>query len=214
MGDFMHVMFFPRKHLATREGTRGNLDTHLQTRAPSLAGWAGPGFEQTCLQSLFVLQSPAAGVISLPGEKLFMAQNMPDDPKVYMPPIMYHGYGGAKDTIHHLNKFSHWFTIGEALAPMQKQDGSVLLPYILSPQGFFPDMGVKLQVEKLPVIGPTVRKHLDQGWTCGERNVCPSIMASLPSCGALRPIIRPLGFQVAQFPCGISCCQTRTCGKA
>jgi hypothetical protein len=60
LGDFMHVMFFPRMHLSTRDGTRGNLDEHLQRRAPSLAGWAGPGFEQTCLQSLFVLQSATA----------------------------------------------------------------------------------------------------------------------------------------------------------
>jgi hypothetical protein len=57
LGNFMHVMFFPRAHPNTRDGNYGNLDEHLQKRAPSLAGWAGPGFEQTCLQSLFVLQS-------------------------------------------------------------------------------------------------------------------------------------------------------------
>jgi hypothetical protein len=77
MGNFVHVMFFLKAHLNTRDGTRGNVDENLQKRAPSLAGRAGPGFEQTCLQSSFVLQSATAGVISLPGEKLFMAQYMP-----------------------------------------------------------------------------------------------------------------------------------------
>ena len=77
LGDFTHVMFFPRTHLNERFGTRGILDKELQKRAPSLAGWAGPGFEQTCSQALFVLQSSTAGVASLPGEKLFMAQYMP-----------------------------------------------------------------------------------------------------------------------------------------
>jgi hypothetical protein len=96
MGNFMHVMFFPRAHLNKRDGTRGNLDEHLKKRAPSLAGWAGLGFEQTCLQSLFVLQSATAGVISLPGEKLFMAQYMPGDPNAYMPSMMFHGYGEQK----------------------------------------------------------------------------------------------------------------------
>ena len=70
----MHVMFFPDSHLMERFGTTGNLDATFKTRAPSLAGWAGPAFEQTCLQALFVLQSPSAGVISLPGDKLVMAQ--------------------------------------------------------------------------------------------------------------------------------------------
>jgi hypothetical protein len=77
MGSFAHIVFFLKAHLITRDGARGNLDEHLQQRAPSLAGRDGPGFEQTCLQSLFVLQSVTGGVISLPGEKLFMAQYMP-----------------------------------------------------------------------------------------------------------------------------------------
>jgi hypothetical protein len=49
IGNFMRVMFFLKSHLNTRDGTHGNLDGHLQKRAPSLAGQAGPSFEQTCL---------------------------------------------------------------------------------------------------------------------------------------------------------------------
>ena len=60
----------------------------LQTRSPSLGKWAGPGFEQTCLQALYFLQSPSAGVITLPGEKLFMAQYTPGDHK-YLCPIAF-----------------------------------------------------------------------------------------------------------------------------
>ena len=112
-------MFFPRSHFAKRWGTRGNLDVELQCRAPSLAGWAGPGFEQTCLQSIFVLQSPSAGVISLPGEKLFMAQYTPADRKLYLPPVMFHGYGNAKDAISDLDHFQFWFTMTEALGPVR-----------------------------------------------------------------------------------------------
>jgi hypothetical protein len=48
--------------------------------------------------------------------------------------------------------------MSEALAPLWKEDGTVMLPYILSPQGFFPDMGVKLLFEKLPQVGFAVKR--------------------------------------------------------
>jgi hypothetical protein len=75
-----------------------------------------------------------------------------------MPPIMFHGYKGAKDNITDLDNFRFWFTMSKALAPLRKDDETAMLPYILSPQGFFPDMGVKLLVEKLPEIGLAVRR--------------------------------------------------------
>jgi hypothetical protein len=78
MGNFVHIMFCLKAHLITSDGTQDNLGEHLQQRAASLAGRDGPGFEHTCLQSLFVLQPATCVMISLPGEKLFMAQYMPE----------------------------------------------------------------------------------------------------------------------------------------
>jgi hypothetical protein len=191
LGDFMHVMFFPASHLKSRHGTRGNLEVNLQCRAPDLAAWAGPAFEQTCLQSLFVLQSASAGVISLPGEKLFMAQYMPGDRKLFLPPIMFHGYGSAKVAIHDLDHFHYWFTLTEALGPVRDNEGKVLLPYILSPLGFFSDMGVKFLIEKLPSLSAFARTVREEGWKRGHVNVCPLIQASLATLEKFRPIVRP-----------------------
>jgi hypothetical protein len=98
-----------------------------------------------------------------------------------MLPIMFHGYRGAKDNITDLDNFRFWFTMSKALAPLRNEDETAMLPYILSPRGFFPDMGVKLLVEKLPEIGLAVRRFREKGWTCGERNVCLTILASITS---------------------------------
>ena len=119
LGDFMHMMFFPPSHLDAREGYPGNLSQNLQTRAPAIGRWAGTPFEQTCLQALFALQSSAAGVAYLPGIKMFMAPYMPGDTKKWLPPAIFHGYGGdAKKKIRKLDNFNTFFTLAEILAPL------------------------------------------------------------------------------------------------
>jgi hypothetical protein len=53
--------------------------------------------------------------------------------------------------------------MSKALASRRKEDETAMLPYILLSQGCFPDMDVKLLVEKLPEIGIAVRRFREKG---------------------------------------------------
>ena len=197
LGDFMHAMFFPAGCLQQRTGHPGNLSHDLQRRKPPVYRWAGPGFEQTCLQALFALQSPNAGVSYLPGHKMFMALYMPGDHHKFLPPAMYHGFGDhAKTLISALDKFTTYFTLAEVLSPLVAPPDSehqVMLPFFLSPEGVEPELGTKFDVLKLPgKVRP--RASLEPGWfkAYEEPNVCQCLAASYTALStASPPLLRP-----------------------
>ena len=98
-----------------------------------------------------------------------MAQYTPGD-KMYLPPLMFHGYGSAKSLIKSLDNFRTWFTMAEALGPLEDVDGDILLLYILSSHGFLAGMGVKFLISKLPSFAKAARRQLE---------TCPAIASSL-----------------------------------
>ena len=71
LGFVLHAVCFPEAHLKSKQADITNLG-QLRNRAPNVGGWAGPCFEQTCAQALYVLQGDHANVVHLPGSKLFM----------------------------------------------------------------------------------------------------------------------------------------------
>ena len=93
--------------------------------------------------------------------------------------------------IHKLDNFDHWFTLAEALAPLLGPNGETLLPFILSPNGFSADMGVKIIDHDLPSFRTPPRTVLEPGWTKHQPNVCAAIQNSFCHLGVLRALTRP-----------------------
>ena len=71
----------------------GKLNDNMQTRSPTLTGWARPAFEQGALPPLSLLPAKFP-VCVLPGDKLFQSDVWIDG---HMNPIIFHGFSGNKD---------------------------------------------------------------------------------------------------------------------
>ena len=113
---------------------------------------------------------------------MFMAPYMPGDSKKWLPPVICHGYGGdAKRKIHKLGNFNTFFTLAKTLAPLAspEKNADPLLPFMLSPEGFSPDMGTHVRIDALP-NDFSVRQHYEEGWNkSDEPSVCPLIANSI-----------------------------------
>jgi hypothetical protein len=85
-------------------------------------------------------------------------------------------------------------TLAEILAPLAspEPDADPLLPFMLSPEGFSPDMGTHVRIDALP-HDFIARKHLDKGWNKQpEPSICPLISQSIADLQAhWKPIERP-----------------------
>ena len=156
LGETIHLCCFPEPHLRSKAASTSLLDPEMQNRNPSLGKWAGPCFEQTCLQALFALQSSDATAIHMPGSHLFMEPHVPGRLDLYLPAPIFHGYGPqAKLLICALRKILTLFTLDEILSPrclIQNGKLTKLLPMTMTPDGFQPHPGCRFKVKQHPVI--------------------------------------------------------------
>ena len=145
IGEWTSRVLFPvPKGNWPRRGHSGALLQSYQSRTPRIVAWARAAFEQGALPSLLLMPG-IAPVFSLPGDRMFQAQDvMPG----FQRPVIMHAYGGAK-------------------AGMEKALASI------APEGWLPMAAAMLGTEGKPPMWASVGLRPVVGTTI-DLKVCPT----------------------------------------
>lgn len=194
LGEVINKCFHPVPATGKKHGRLGNVakgSDFLQRAVPPIERWGSCTFEQTPLAALHALSHPDAYYVTLPGELLFMHQNI-DTSDTCVVPAVVHAYGAglqAKPKLKRLDNIKAWPLLQDSCRGLGDKPPA-FCRRSGTEQTFSTGLGPNV-IASFRYTHQHVNPRRDQRWSQGEVS-CSEIIADYLQTEKIEKVVLPL----------------------